>query len=55
MTTITINTDLGGNNAGDTINVTPGVAHYLTSAGLAEETKTPRKTSTKPKADPETD
>lgn len=36
MTTITLTTALAGHNAGDTINVTPGAAAFLTDNGYAE-------------------
>lgn len=46
---IKINTKLGGNEAGDTIDVTPKTADYLTEQGYVDDTKT--KTDTKAKTD----
>ena len=38
-TKIKLNTNLGGHNTGDTIDVTPKTAEYLIDNGYAEEAK----------------
>ncbi|NOJ59746.1 hypothetical protein [Arthrobacter sp. 260] len=51
MTAVTLSKAIGGHNKGATINVTPGVAAYLTNTGHVEETTTPavaEDTDTKP-------
>jgi hypothetical protein len=51
MTSIKLTRKLGGNDAGATITVTPGIAHNLIEAGVAEEVKATRKTTAKAKTD----
>lgn len=47
MTKIKLNRDLGGHKAGDTIDVTPKTAVYLTEQGHADDTKPVKKTAVK--------
>ncbi|MBE0009588.1 MULTISPECIES: hypothetical protein [unclassified Arthrobacter] len=49
MTTVTLTKAIGGHTKGATINVTPGVAAYLTNTGHVEETSAPiEETDAKP-------
>ena len=47
MPEVTLTKALGGNAAGDTLQVTNGVAAHLTSTGAAERTEQPAKRSPK--------
>lgn len=46
-TKIKLTTDLGGHKAGDTIEVTPKTAEYLTTQGHVDDSKPTKKTDTK--------